>query len=416
MVSRPETIKQPELKGARNLEWENRIDYQKMVQLLWRLDWASQEAEHTEEFYSSVNVWREWDLLPGPWAQELWGRSPGFVSGREVTPGTLLPDYQPEAVRICPRSEFGRGRWQPRFGRFYPEGLLASQPGSAKLGRCCYLTATEVGLDFTHPLAGHTCHLMITVAEVQPKRGDTGGLCQDWSALFLEGPGQQARWRGQPTDFFADEPFQRQDENDDALFYQRPRFVSHLDARARQTIRRLYGQLLPQGGRVLDLMSSWQSHLPDELVLAEVIGLGLNNAELRRNQRLTQHLVHDLNQDPRLPWPSASFDGVICTASVEYLIRPLDVFQEVARILRPGGVFIITFSNRWFPPKAIRIWTELLDYERLGLVAEYFLRSGGFGRLKTFVSRGWPRPENDPYFPQVRISDPVFAIWGYQEL
>ncbi len=223
------------------------------------------------------------------------------------------------------------------------------------------------------------------------------------------------RWRGQPTDFFEADSFRRTDETEDALFYQRPRFVSHLDARARQTIAGLYGRLLPRGGRVLDLMSSWQSHLPEQLELTEVIGLGLNNAELRRNQRLTHHLVQDLNQNPRLPWANHSFDGVICTASVEYLIHPLDVFQEVARILRPDGVFIITFSNRWFPPKAIKIWTEILDYERLGLVLEYFLRSGGFSRLKTFVSRGWPRPETDPYFPQVRFSDPVFAIWGYKD-
>jgi SAM-dependent methyltransferase len=103
---------------------------------------------------------------------------------------------------------------------------------------------------------------------------------------------------------------------------------------------------------------------------------------------------------------------MICTVSVEYLIHPQEIFQEVARVLKPGGLFIHTFSNRWFPPKVVRIWTELMEWERPGLVLEYFLRSGAYDHLQTFSARGWPRPATDRYFPQVPLADPVYAVWG----
>lgn len=97
---------------------------------------------------------------------------------------------------------------------------------------------------------------------------------------------------------------------------------------------------------------------------------------------------------------------------MEYLTRPIEVFQEVARILRRRGIFIQTFSNRWFPPKVIRIWSELHEFERLGLVLEYFLRAGAYTNLETYSSRGWPRPPTDRYYPQFKVSDPVYAVWG----
>jgi SAM-dependent methyltransferase len=230
--------------------------------------------------------------------------------------------------------------------------------------------------------------------------------------LLTDGPGLQDRCQNQPTDFFSADAFERQDDRSDTDFYRQPRLVSHLDRQARETISGLYGRLLRPGMRVLDLMSSWQSHLPPSLNPLEVVGLGLNEVELRQNPQLAGHLCHDLNREPRIPLDGASFDAVICTVSVEYLTRPLAVFAEVRRLLKPGGLFILTFSNRWFPPKVVRVWTELLDFERLGLILEYFQRTGGFKDLETFSSRGWPRPHDDKYFPQVRFSDPVFAAWG----
>jgi SAM-dependent methyltransferase len=131
-----------------------------------------------------------------------------------------------------------------------------------------------------------------------------------------------------------------------------------------------------------------------------------------KNTRMSERVVHDLNLTPSLPFESESFDAVVCTVSVEYLIDPLAVFAEVARVLRKDGYFIVTFSNRWFPTKAIRIWKDLHEFERMGLVMEYFMRSGGFTNLQTYSFRGLPRPHDDKYFPDLVYSDPVYAVWG----
>jgi SAM-dependent methyltransferase len=138
----------------------------------------------------------------------------------------------------------------------------------------------------------------------------------------------------------------------------------------------------------------------------------MNPDELNANPRAAERVVHDLNRLPVLPFGDGRFDAVICSVSVEYLIRPFEVFDDVARVLRPGGRFIVTFSNRWFPPKAIRVWAELHEFERMGMVLEYFLKSGQYGQLETFSLRGLPRPENDKYFGRMYFADPVYAVWG----
>ena len=104
---------------------------------------------------------------------------------------------------------------------------------------------------------------------------------------------------------------------------------------------------------------------------------------------------------------------MICSLSVEYLMHPFEVFTEINRVLKPGGIFMVTFSNRWFPPKAISIWPELHEFERMGLVLEFFLKSGQYKNLHTYSMRGLPRPQDDKYYSQILFSDPVYAVWGY---
>jgi SAM-dependent methyltransferase len=145
--------------------------------------------------------------------------------------------------------------------------------------------------------------------------------------------------------------------------------------------------------------------------VGELAVLGLNEEELRQNRRATSILVQDLNYEPLLPFAEASFDAVICTASVEYLIKPLAVMAEIRRILKPGGLLAFAFSNRWFPPKAIRLWSEMHEFERLGLVAELFHATGGFDSITTLSRRGLPRPADDPH-QELWLSDPVYMVWG----
>jgi SAM-dependent methyltransferase len=140
------------------------------------------------------------------------------------------------------------------------------------------------------------------------------------------------------------------------FFYDKPRMVNHIDNTAIGVVSRFYGRLIRQGSTVLDLMGSWTSHLPPELKLDQLTVLGMNPVELQANRMAHERVVHDLNLKPRLPFADICFDAVVCTVSVEYLTRPMEVFEEVHRVLKPGGLFIHTFSNRWFPPKVIRIW------------------------------------------------------------
>jgi SAM-dependent methyltransferase/FKBP-type peptidyl-prolyl cis-trans isomerase 2 len=384
----------------------------RIANMVWRLLWQSPEAGHTEEYYVSLNIWREADILPAALRQALGG----FQAERRYTlrfaEGQLFPAWDPEKIHVFPLASFLGGGVAPRVGRFYPRSLLPGFSGIALACRCIAVDPPNFTVDFNHPLAGVPLELDITIQEVRRLRSDTGGECRDWLDLLSAGPGMQSRWRGAPTDFFANEPFARPDEGDDTLFYEKTRLVSHVDARARTTIASLYARLLKPDMKVLDLMSSWQSHLPEDLKLQSLTGLGLNKEELGRNTQLTDHILHDLNREPRLPFGDGVFDAVVCNLSIEYLVRPEEVFAEIARVLRPGGLHIQTFSHRWFPPKAVKIWTELMEFERLGLVLELFLRAGAFAHLETFSSRGWPRPATDRYYPQFRFSDPVFAVWG----
>lgn len=201
--------------------------------------------------------------------------------------------------------------------------------------------------------------------------------------------GSGAAGQGLPAAWFA-----RVDEEADARFYQAPRFVQHIDEGAVAAVTDAIRRHLEPGASVLDLMSSWVSHLPPaaELPLGQVVGLGMNREELAGNPRLDDRRVQDLNVDPRLPFPDAVFDAVLITVSVQYLTRPVAVCREIARVLRPEGTVIVSFSNRMFPTKAVRVWQETPEPARPSLVAHYLTEAGGFGEavVEAHVpSRGW---------------------------
>jgi SAM-dependent methyltransferase len=172
--------------------------------------------------------------------------------------------------------------------------------------------------------------------------------------------------------------FARVDEAPDADFYAEPRFVVHIDPETIAALTGLYREELESGSRILDLMSSWVSHLPAEVRYARVFGLGMNAAELAANPRLDAWAVADLNAAPALPSPDASFDAVLCAVSVQYLTRPVEVFRECARVLRPGGKLVIATSHRLFPTKAIAAWRSLAPGDRMAFLRACLARAGGF--------------------------------------
>ena len=172
--------------------------------------------------------------------------------------------------------------------------------------------------------------------------------------------------------------FDREDETEDAHFYLQPRLVVHIDASTIDSLTDVYRELLPEGGAVLDLMSSWVSHLPPEMTFTRIAGLGMNAMELEENPRLDEYVTRDLNRDPELPFPDASFDAVLNAVSIQYLIRPVEVFRSAARVLKPGGLHVISLSHRCFPTKAIRAFRMLAPEERVRVVETYFENAGGY--------------------------------------
>lgn len=197
-----------------------------------------------------------------------------------------------------------------------------------------------------------------------------------------------------PPEYFA-----REDDSDDRQFYSVARKVVHIDDSAIDILReRVFRPLLPAGGRILDLMSSWRSHLPPDAALGHVTGLGLNGEEMADNPQLDDYLVHDLNAAPDLPFADRSFDAALCTVSIQYLTRPIEVFREVRRVLTPRAPFIVSFSNRCFPSKAVWVWLFTDDAKHQALVTDYLERAG-FGDIHT-----------EDHVP--RWGDPLYAVIG----
>ena len=202
-----------------------------------------------------------------------------------------------------------------------------------------------------------------------------------------------------PTDpSFPASAFRRQDETPDAEFYHHPRFVTHLDDAAITAVTQLYREYFLPDSAVLDLMSSWVSHLPAEVAYRRVVGLGMNAAELRGNPRLAAHMVQDLNQNPVLPFANEEFDGAAICVSIDYLTQPVAVLRELARVLRPEAPLVITFSNRCFPSKAIAAWHALDDRGHLALVRQYLLAAGGWHGIELLDRSPQPPGSSDPLY------------------
>lgn len=204
---------------------------------------------------------------------------------------------------------------------------------------------------------------------------------------------------------FKEEDFQRFDESPDSLFYEAPRFVTHIDDLAIAALTKYYSKVFPPtntpGVSILDMCSSWVSHFPAGYKQERVVGLGMNEDELKRNPVLTEYVVQDLNLNPKLPFEDNSFDVITNVVSVDYLTKPIDVFKEMCRILKPGGLALMSFSNRCFWTKAISIWTSTGDADHALTVGSYFHYAGGF-----------EPPQAVDISPNPGRSDPMYIVYS----
>jgi SAM-dependent methyltransferase len=210
--------------------------------------------------------------------------------------------------------------------------------------------------------------------------------------------------------------FARQDEGPDADFYTDARLVTHIDEYAIAAVGEAYRAFLPPDGEYLDLMSSWISHFPADMQVKRLVGLGMNEVELSKNDRLSEYVVQDLNADPHLPFEVARFDGVVIAVSVQYLTRPVDVFAEIGRVLKLGAPVVVCYSNRCFPTKAVRIWQALSDREKADLIATYMIGSGMFEvpSMHDFSPRqtliGVPEAQRANVQSGLLYTDPLYVV------
>ncbi len=399
--------------GLRDRPITRRID------LLLALEWESATpagtVRHRDHLFAG-SVDAERDGLPSALKEKLAIASVGQTVSIDVGIADLLGAASGGAIEIA-TSAF-RGRYADgapvalRRGRFYPASHFENTPGSQTgFLRCSGVNGEQLLLDSRHPLADYALTLSATVIGKLDEAPPAGAT--DWGAALSAGPGMQACANGQPTDFIDDSAYLRQDPAPDMAFYAPPRITAHLDRKAQQIVGKFYRDHLPAEGRVLDLMSSFHSNLLAEQRLECLVGLGLNGAELEANQRLAAAVVSDLNAGQSIPFGDDTFAAAICTVSIDYLTDPIRTLRDVGRVLRPGAPFAVTFSNRWFPPKVTRLWTELHPFEQIALVVQYFEQSGGFAEIETASFRGYPRPMDDPNYLYSTEADPIFAVVGY---
>lgn len=396
------------------------LDIDCLARIVFEVEWESSEAVHREYFLGrKVNMWR--DIFPPGMKEELMGKSPGDEVSFAYGPGKIVRGRCEKDILEVKRKNFrvrkflGRPVY-PREGRFYPRGLIgggACFSGEILPCRIQSLQDVTLTVDFAHPLADTNLNVRARLEDLSPKGGDVGGTSNHWMEEILgTGPGMQARRDGGlPTDFFYPGCFERLDESPDSQFYENPRFVEHIDSQAREFLVQEYSRVLQPGSNILDLMSSVESHLPQNRDF-KVTGLGLNSEEMASNPRLDSYLEHDLNQYPHLPFADSSFDALLCSLSVEYLTHPWTVAREIARVLRPGGKVLISASNRWFPPKVVRLWQEMHEFERVGFMLDLLLQTEAFRNLESTSIRNWWRPDDDPHSQQTWISDPVYVVQG----
>jgi len=203
------------------------------------------------------------------------------------------------------------------------------------------------------------------------------------------------------------------DQTDDAEFYVYPRFVTHVDGGFIRQLTGLYADRVQPNTRILDMMSSWVSHLPEDMEFAHVEGHGMNAEELARNERLNHYFIQDLNQNLKIPLADRDFDAVLNCASIQYLQYPEALFAEIYRILKPGGIAIISFSNRMFYQKAIAAWREGTEGTRVQLVKSYFRSVPGFSPPEVIVRKS----QMNRFLQMLGIAgpDPFYAVISQRE-
>jgi FKBP-type peptidyl-prolyl cis-trans isomerase 2/SAM-dependent methyltransferase len=401
----------------------DRIEKGSILDASVAIHWQSQDCSFSDwRYVPNINLWR--DYLPAEIESQLAGLSQGARIKHSFQEGELVESYQQNQVKRVSLKQFqpeskGLQPILPMPGRFYPKDFFTGIDGIYQGNKFpCRITTADnesITIDLNHPLAGKKIDVEFKIHLIKQSTSERGGRCNDIPALLCDyGPGMQAKLEGMDTEFRYEGAFSRIDESDDAAFFSTPDFDPFWDSTALGLVSSLYDDLLSDGMHVLDLMAGAHSPLQNSNIqLASLSCAGLNPQELDANPICTQSDQVNANEPDALAiYGQHQFDAVLIHAAIEYVTQPDQLMSQIARILKPGGRIIISFSNRTVTEKAVKIWTELHEFERPALVLSYLQHSNAFCQFNSFSMRGLFRPEDDLLSDRLLYSDPVYAIWA----
>ena len=396
------------------------IEEKQNLSLRLDLKWHDDLVHYRDRYFLiKTNFWR--DFYPAVLDYQIRRAELGQVIEVDYEAGNLLDDkFSQTKLITIPIKQFdqyfkGAMPIVPIVGRFYPRGMIEDVAGCFKMDdrpfRVLGKTQDTLDIDLNHPLASFPLHLTVKITDIFDANQQNGGRCNDVAeTITTQGPGFQTLLASQSTDFFQGMPFLRKIEDDDQIFYAKVETKASVDQAAREQLTQFYAEHLQDDTKILDLMSGPDSHLPEQFSSLDVTGLGLKQDDLDTNKKLNQKIIHDINHNPLLPFGDNEFDTIICSFSIEYIIQPQILFQELARILKPGGQLIITFSEHYYQKKVIALWEDVHPFERMGIVLEYFRQSKAFENLSSESIRGLIKHNDDTFVSKNVYSCPLFIV------
>jgi len=397
------------------------IDEQQNLSILIALQWQDELVTYTDShFVLKTNFWR--DIYPPVFDYQIKRAELNQTLNIKYKAGDLIDNqFNANHIKTIPLGQFnryysGRIAIEPAIGRFYPRGMIEGIADCFKMDnrpfRILDKTEDRLTIDLNHPLAQFPLKVSATITDIFDANQQNGGRCNDIAeTITTNGPGFQVL-STIAYDFSQGMPFARKIEEDDGLFYDAIETTIPVDQVAIEQLQQFYREHISDNSSVLDLMAATESYLPETLKNIDLTGLGVKEDDLNSNKQLNHSILHNINTQPELPFKEETFDAVICSFGIEYITQPIKIFEQVARILKPGGVFLVAFSDRFFDKKAIALWDDLHSFERMGLVLEYFRQTDQFNALQSQSIRGLVRHEDDPFINKTAFSCPMFMLSG----
>lgn len=399
------------------------IDDKQNLSVQIDIQWSDKLASYKDRYFVlKTNFWR--DFYPEQLDYQIKRSELKQILNLNYKPGSLLQfEITPSNIKTIDINKFdqyygGPIPIVPTVGRFYPRGMLEDVDDCFKMDnrpfRILDKTHKTLKIDLNHPLGTFPIKLSAQITDVFDANQQNGGRCNDIAeTITSNGPGLQTLLVEKPFDFSQGMPFIRKIEEEDSIFYDSiDSSTPIVDQVSIEQLKQFYKNYLHDGCTILDLMAGSDSYLPENIKDINLTGLSIKEIDLQANKALSQYKIHDLNRQAKLPFNDQQFDSVICSFSIEYMTQPIAIFKEVARILKPGGFFLISFSERFYEMKAISLWDDLHIFERMGLVLEYYRQSGEFEQLHSESIRGLIRHEDDPFINKTVHSCPMFMLSG----